>query len=294
MKLNFAQALSLESAKAVLFGANTQGAGVSQSFVGQTLLPQFDGLGLFSADAIRKADNESPGLPDNLRLGTDLFDIGNLDLNELTPAQSIEVVKQTYSDFFSQDKIVIGLGGDHLIKYAALSAVSDRYPGCGIVYVDAHPDTVHSEKIAYNSILSHTFGLPGLSPCNTTIVGLRQLDALEAKGLKTWNPHVVRSSNFPELGVSGVFQKIRSQLHACGSIYLSIDLDGIDPSSAPAVEAAYPGRPTLDDMIYLIRSISNHFRIIGMDISEHLPQLDTFKLTALTSARILKEVYSHI
>jgi agmatinase len=291
-KLDYAAAPNVDSALAVVFGANSQGAGISESFVGQTIKDKLIAPTLFSGDAIRVADNESPSLPDNFKLGSHLFDAGNLDLEGLTPAQQITKIKNQYLNLFAAKKFAIGLGGDHFIKFAALSAVSEAVPGTAVIYVDAHPDCVLSDSLAYNTILHHAFQLPGISPLQTSVVGLKQVNEAEAEGLRKWQPCLIRSTDFAALSMADVIEKLKHQLRGCQNVYLSVDLDGLDPSSAPAVEAAYPGRPSLHDLICIIHSFAEDFHFIGMDISEHLPQLDPFKITGLTAARLLKEAYS--
>ncbi len=87
-------------------------------------------------------------------------------------------------------------------------------------------------------------------------------------------------------------QKIQKKFRGLKYLYFSIDLDGLHPSCAPAVESPYPGGPTIDQAILLVQLLRGHFNYIGMDITEFVPALDHQHITALSAARLLKEFYS--
>ncbi|CEG56101.1 Agmatinase (fragment) [Legionella fallonii LLAP-10] len=86
-------------------------------------------------------------------------------------------------------------------------------------------------------------------------------------------------------------QKIVTQFSGLKYLYFSVDLDGLNPSCAPGVESPYPGGPDINQVIYLIHKLKEHFVYVGMDISELIPKLDPNHVTALSAARILKEFY---
>lgn len=283
--LQFATCADERRARSVLFGANTQGAGFSESARGKSDAPR----ALFTADSVRAADNESPSLTEQLADGSTLFDAGNLPLEGLAPDEQVARTRERFLGLFRQGQRPICLGGDHLIKYAALSAVSAAFEDCGVVYFDAHPDCALDERLFYGSILHHAWKLPHVRPERTSLLALRQVSLVEREGLRHWKPGIIHAMDFCVRGVPGVLESLRAQLGDSKRLFLSIDLDGLSPHEVPAVEAPYPGGPTLMELLAVLRSLADHYELVGMDVSEFIPEFDPVKLTALTTARLVKE-----
>ena len=283
--LQFATCADESRARSVLFGANTQGAGFSQSARGNSDAPR----ALFTADFVRAADNESPSLTEQLADGATLFDAGNLPLEGLPPEAQVERTRERFLGLFRQGQRPICVGGDHLIKYAALSAVSAAFEDCGVVYFDAHPDCALDERLFFGSILHHAWKLPHVRPERTSLLALRQVSRVEREGLRHWKPGIIPALDFCERGLPGVLESLHAQLGGARRLFLSIDLDGLAPHEVPAVEAPYPGGPTLRELLALLRALADRYELVGMDITEFIPEFDPVKLTALTTARLVKE-----
>ncbi|MBN1204935.1 MAG: arginase family protein [Myxococcaceae bacterium] len=284
--LSYATCARESEARSVLFGANTQGAGFSDSARGKDGKPR-EG---FTADFVREADNESPSLTEHLEDGAALFDSGNLPLAGLGVEAQVAAVRARFLELFRAGRRAIGVGGDHHIKYAALAAVSDAFEDCGVIYFDAHPDCALDEKLYFGSILHHAWKLPRVRPDRTSLLALRQVSAREREGLRHWKPGIIHALDFCERGVPGVLDTLCAQLGPVRRVFLSVDLDGLAPHEVPAVEAPYPGGPTLRELLVLLRGLSRRYEIVGMDISEFIPEYDPVKLTALATARLIREV----
>ncbi len=288
-QFNYASCTNRAHARCEVFGANTQCAGTAQTF---TLSHD---RGLFSADFMRGVDNRLNSLPENFKTGDYLWDAGNLHFNEHCIRAETELVSSRFEALLQEEKVPICLGGDHVIKYSALKALDSIIPGeYGVLYLDAHPDCESQETLSYSSILHHGFILPSLKPRQIMLTGIRQFTENEAKALKAYQPHigVIMGSEFASASLENMIDKIIKQFSGLKYLYFSIDLDGLNPSCAPAVESPYPGGPTLNQVIYLIQNLRKHFTYIGMDISEFIPQLDKNHITALSASRIMKEFYS--
>ncbi|MBM7114467.1 arginase family protein [Archangium primigenium] len=283
--LRFATCAEERQARSVLFGANTQGAGFSESARGQSDTPR----AVFTADFVRAADNESPSLTEALADGRTLFDAGNLPLEGLPASVQVERTRERFLGAFRQGQRPICVGGDHLIKYAALSAVSAAFEDCGVVYFDAHPDCALDERLFYGSILHHAWRLPHIRPERTSLLALRQVNAAEREGLAHWKPGIIPALDFCVRGLPGVLDALQAQLGGARRLFLSIDLDGLSPHEVPAVEAPYPGGPSLRELLALMHALAGRYELVGMDITEFLPAFDPAKLTALTTARLVKE-----
>ncbi|RKG67139.1 arginase family protein [Corallococcus terminator] len=272
-------------ARAVLFGANTQGAGFSESVRGRSDAPRT----LFTADFMRDADNESPSLTESLEDGDGLFDAGNLPVEGLAVPAQLSVVRDRFASLFRRGQRAIGVGGDHHIKYAALAAVNDVFEDCGVVYVDAHPDCAQSDALAFDSILHHAWKLPHVRPERTSLFGIRQVNAREREGLRAWKPGVIHAVEVVERGLPAVLESMAAQLGGVRRVFVSVDLDGLAPHEVPAVEAPYPGGPTFRELLVLLRGLARRYELVGLDVSEFIPELDPARLTALVTARLVKE-----
>lgn len=289
-KLRYACCSNYTEADCILFGANTQNAGTAPTFTTED-----DRKALFSADIIRQIDNELYSLPENFKSGNKLWDMGNIELVNNTITSEINTVSSQYCTIFKDKKIPICLGGDHIIKFAALSALDLIVPNqYGVVYIDAHPDCEKQDTLSYASILYHGFLLPHLTPLQVMLVGIRQFTEHEVLSLNAYQSDIgiIKGTDFGLLNMKEILEKIRKQFKGLKYLYFSIDLDGLSPCCAPAVESPYPGGPTLNQILYLIQNLRSDFNYIGLDISEFIPNLDKNHLTALTASRLLKEFYS--
>jgi agmatinase len=288
-KLMYASSPDYDNAQSVVFGVNTKCAGTAPTF---SLASDRDE---FSADFIRKVDNRLFSLPENFKQGINLWDEGNLPIQHHTTSAEIQLVYSKFYSLMQDEKKPICLGGDHIIKYAALKALDATVAGnYGVIYLDAHPDCEAQDAVSYSSILHHGFLLPSLTPRQMMLTGIRQFTESEAASLATYQPDIgiIMGSEFAQANLKLMTEKIIHQFSGLKYLYFSIDLDGLNPSCAPAVESPYPGGPNLNQVIYLLHSLRKHFTYIGMDICELIPKLDHNHITALSAARIAKEFYS--
>lgn len=286
--MDYASCKDQANASAVLFGVNTKTASHSESHLKHIKMDRQ----IFSGDFIRQADNVSPALPQNLLLGDKLYDAGNVSIESHTQIDEITLVKEQYINIFKSGQRPIAMGGDHILKYAAFSAASECFSDCGIVYIDAHPDCQVSEDINFYSILHHAFKLPHISKDNVNVVGLRQINQVEAEGMKHHQLVVTWATDFIEYSIDVIYQRLKKQFQHYKHVYFSIDLDGLNPASAPAVEQPYPGGPGIEQILVLLRKFSNDFKLIGLDVTEFVPEIDSACTTALTAAGLIKEFYS--
>ena len=288
MKFEYAKCKSMSEARAVLFGADTNAAGHSESHLGlqglksQIRTPQF----------VRLASNESPSLPRNLQIGEKLFDDGDLLIRGTSNREQIDEVKRKFQSIWRSGQVPICLGGDHLVKHAALEELQATFPQTLVLYIDAHPDLVLSDVYNYATVIHQALLRDPSWVESIFLTGMRQINESEARGLKHWKPHIIWAQDFHVRSIREILANFTRLNQRFSKIYISVDLDGLDPSCAPAVEAPSPGGPLLAHILELIHQLADAFEIVGLDISEFIPDLDTTRLTSLTSAQIVMEVYS--
>lgn len=174
---------------------------------------------------------------------------------------------------------LICLGGDHAITHPIMRAVRRHHPALTILHIDAHPDIYHAYQ---GNPRSHT------SPF-ARIMEEKLADRLIQVGLRTINDH--HREQFERFGVEVIDTARWSGdlgLSLKTPVYISMDIDALDPAHAPGVPSREPGGLSPRQVIDWIHAIDRP--IVGADIVEYNPSCDISNLTALVAAKLLKEI----
>ncbi|HEY4163057.1 MAG TPA: arginase family protein [Dongiaceae bacterium] len=174
---------------------------------------------------------------------------------------------------------LVSLGGDHAITHPIMRAVRRRHPRLTILHIDAHPDIYHAYQ---DNPRSHA------SPF-ARIMEERLTDRLIQVGLRAVNDH--HRAQFKRFGVETIGAarwdpNLRLDINT--PVYISLDIDGLDPAYAPGVSHREPGGLSPRQVIDLIQSIDQP--IVGADIVEYNPRCDLSNITATVAAKLLKEI----
>lgn len=196
-------------------------------------------------------------------------------------------------DIVSTKKIPITIGGDHSITTIILQAIYDTFEGekISLLYFDAHPDFVSSTQNYYGSVITDSSGYINFT--KSILIGTRAAEMEELKNASKQKLEIITPIDIIELGINATVKKIIAK---CGSnkVYMSIDLDCMDPGVAPGVSVPAPGGLFPVDLIYMIKKISENLQILGMDIVELSPDYDLNQNTANHAARILMETIASL
>ena len=196
-------------------------------------------------------------------------------------------------DIVSTKKIPITIGGDHSITTLILQAIHDALDGekISLLYFDAHPDFVSSTRNYYGSVITDSFDYINFT--KSILIGTRAAELEELENASKHRLEIITPLDILELGINSTVKKIISKC-ASSKVYLSIDLDCMDPGVAPGVSVPAPGGLFPLDLIYMIKKITENLDIIGMDIVELSPDYDLNQNTANHAARILMEMISSL
>jgi agmatinase len=128
---------------------------------------------------------------------------------------------------------------------------------------------------------------------NSILIGTRAAEPEELENASKQKLEIITPLDIIESGINTIVKRIISK---CGSskVYLSIDLDCMDPGVAPGVSVPAPGGLFPLDLIYILKKISENVKIVGMDIVELCPDYDLNQNTANHAARILMETISSL
>jgi agmatinase len=210
--------------------------------------------------------------------GKRVFDGGNLT--------SRKEVSKLAHDFASKGKLPIFIGGDHSLTTEAIKGISNAIGSrLALLYFDAHPDFVSSSRNYYGSVL--TDSAQSLDFKSSMLIGTRAAEPEELVNASKEGVQIINPLDIAELGVRRVAEKIEERTRN-SRIYISVDLDCLDPSFAPGVSVPSPGGLSSIDLIYLLnRSLAGN--VVGLDIVELCPDFDFNGMTASVAARILSE-----
>jgi len=209
-----------------------------------------------------------------------LDDLGDVPLaNERASTDDADRITGAIAAQLAEGRQTITLGGDHSITYPILRAVSECHDDLTVVHIDAHPDLYDDLD---GNPLSHAspFARALESGCMTRLVQL---------GIRTATPHQRQQADRWDVTMLSPRQLDRFDgTDLSGPIYLSIDLDGLDPSVAPGVSHHEPGGLTVRELLDVIEALPG--RLVGADIVELNPTRDLVDMTAMVAAKLVKEV----
>lgn len=211
-----------------------------------------------------------------------ILDFGNITRDDLY---------RLIFDIVTAKKIPITIGGDHSITTIILQAVNEALDGdkVSLIYFDAHPDFVSSTRNYYGSVITDSSNYIDFK--KSVLIGTRAAEQEELLNASKRGLEIVTPLDILEVGINHVVKKIISKCKS-NKVYLSIDLDCMDPGVAPGVSVPVPGGLFPLDLIYMIKKITENLQVVGMDIVELSPDYDINQNTANHAARILMETIS--
>jgi agmatinase len=246
-------------------------------------------------DVLRNASNDSEFFERGAKLiptspmrgtfdGKWIFDAGNIP--------NKQKLRQMVYEIASQGKLPIIIGGDHSLTTDAIQAVSAATrKKLSLLYFDAHPDFVSSTRNYYGSVL--TDSTQSLNFRKSMLVGTRAAEPEELDNARTADLMIVNPLDVAELGVKKLAQMIRTRTSG-SKVYISVDLDCMDPAFAPGVSVPSPGGLSSTELIYLLNKAVSAGNVVGIDIVELSPDYDINGMTAMLAARIMSECIASI
>ena len=201
------------------------------------------------------------------------------DLREMAAPDAFARIEAAISGIVADKKRPVSLGGDHSITYPILHAVGKRIPGLTLVHFDAHPDLYANYEGN-----PHSHASPFARICEEKLVqrliqiGIRTLNAHQREQSKRYDVEIFEMRNLPNL----------AKLKLVGPIYVSFDMDVLEPGLAPGVSHWEPGGLTTREALHYIQALP--WPIVGADLVEFNPERDRSGLTAMVAAKILKEL----
>lgn len=219
-------------------------------------------------------------------------DLGDAPVNPMNKDKSIDMIEGFFAELRDNDIVPIAIGGDHTIPLPILRALAKDEP-VGVLHFDAHADTLDElcgDKFNHATFLrrGHEEGL--VDPKRVVQVGLRgsRFDANDIQYGYDVGYSIITMDEYEDMGRAAVIQRIDEVLGA-GPVYISLDIDGLDPAFLPGTGVPEIGGITPRDAQVILRSLRGR-HIVGADISEVSPCFDPTGITCVTVANLMFEM----
>lgn len=234
--------------------------------------------------AIRLA---SPGLEEHsLYTGKDLRDVSFHDAGDLllpygNVSRSLEIIERAVSRILADGKFPLLLGGEHLISLGALRAAAGRFAGLAVIHLDAHADLrtdYLGEMESHASVMYRAHQELGVELFQ---FGIRSATAEELAFAR-------QHTHFYPFHV---LAPLKEQLDGLRGrpVYVSVDIDVVDPAYAPGTGTPEPGGVSSAELLAVLPLLSD-LNVVGFDLVEVSPVYDTAGITAMLGAKVVREV----
>jgi agmatinase len=206
------------------------------------------------------------------------FDAGDRPVDD--DAESFMAIERHIGGITQRGALPLVLGGDHAITYPVMRAIHGEHGPVNILHFDAHPDLYNDFE---GNPYSHASPLArvleqGLAK-RVSQVGIRTLSEHLREQVARFGVESHEMKDFDAASFAPGFD---------GPVYISLDLDALDPAFAPGVSHHEPGGLTVRDVLGIIQRLPN--RIVGADVVEYNPGRDINGMTAMVAAKLVKEI----
>ena len=220
-------------------------------------------------------------------------DIGDVPINTFNLKKSVDIITDFYDEVLSHDTIPLTLGGDHTLTWPILRAMRDKFGPVALVHVDAHADIndeMFGEKIAHGCPFRRAWEDECLINNKVYQIGLRGTgygpDDFDWARQQGWA--VIPAEECWYKSLAPLMADIRSKI-GDAPVYLSFDIDSLDPAYAPGTGTVEVGGLTSTQALEIIRGMAG-LNVIGGDLVEVSPPYDPTGNTALIGANFLYEM----
>jgi len=219
-------------------------------------------------------------------------DIGDVPINTFNAPACVPIIRDFVAAVVQAGAIPISIGGDHTITHPILQAISSRHGRVGVIHVDAHADVnrvMFGEPINHGSWMRRAIEEDLVDPHKVVQIGLRATGyaADDFDWIAGLGARVVTAEECWHRSLTPLMAEVREQI-GDAPVYLTFDIDGLDPSVAPGTGTPEVGGLTSIQGLEVIRGCRG-LNLVGSDLVEVAPMYDTSGNTALVGANLLFE-----
>ena len=231
-----------------------------------------------------RSDATNPYSENGLHIDLDstLEDRANLAL-PTDPETARDAIDRQVADILSENGRALCVGGDHFVSYPILRAYAKAFANLTVVQFDAHPDLYDSfEGNRYSHACPFARVMEEGLATRLVQIGIRTMTPHQREQADRFGVEVIEMRNFSQT----------LELSFDGPVYITFDLDGLDPAFAPGVSHQEPGGFSTREALSIIHAIDAP--IVGADVVELNPTTDIGGMTAKVAARLVKEIASQM
>lgn len=210
-------------------------------------------------------------------------DIGDLNLPMGDVKKSLDIIYTTAKQILADQKKSIMIGGEHLVTYPVVKAYHEQYPDLKIIHLDAHTDLRNEflgMKLSHATVLKRCYDL--LGDGRIFQFGIRSGDKHEFDFAKQGHTYMER---FTLNTLDKVIEEIKSS-----PVYITIDLDVLDPSVFPGTGTPEPGGISYKELLSALKSFEKLDNVVGVDMVELAPKIDSTDVSTAVAVKTLREL----
>jgi len=224
-----------------------------------------------------------------------VVDYGDAAVVPADPERSHAAIRQVAGEIVEAGAIPVTLGGDHSITEPCVAAVAEWCGAVGMIHFDAHADTgreVFGVELSHGTPMFRLVEGGRVAGARYAQIGLRgywpgpaEFDWQAEQGVATFFMHDVR-----DRGIREVVRRALAHVGA-GPVYVTVDVDVLDPAFAPGTGTPEPGGMTSVDLLWAVREVASQVELAGADVVEVLPAaVGSADVTALVAERVVREL----
>lgn len=202
------------------------------------------------------------------------------------PEQCVMEMKSAAKAVLDKKKFLLSLGGDHAISIGPILAASEIWPGMGVLQVDAHLDLReewNGSRYNHACVMRRVLqaGIGPLVQVGIRAVSKEEHEVIIAHGLKPFYAHRIDPGSFSWIDeILDILPK---------HVYMTVDLDGLDPSEMPGTGTPEPGGLSYRQLVKLIRAVGREKEVVAADVNE-LAKIEGSQVSETVAARVAEKI----
>ena len=262
-----------EEAKIVIFGApydSTTSYRPGARVASRTMRGESYGLETFSPYQNKDLSEQA------------VYDAGDLELPFGSPVHALDQIEEFAAELHKDGKIPVMIGGEHLVTLPAVKAAFEANPDLHIIHFDAHTDLRKEylgETLSHSTVMRRVWEMVG--DCRIFQFGIRSGEREEFE----WGASHLYTNRYNLDGLPDVIKKLKGK-----PVYLTIDLDVLDPSVFPGTGTPEPGGVSFAQLHEAVVAVASRLHIVSADINELAPNYDPSGCSTAVACKILREL----
>jgi len=202
-----------------------------------------------------------------------------------SPEAMVAAVREAALDLIADGKTVVGVGGEHAVSVGLVQAHHECYPGLNVLQLDAHADTRDEYE---GSRYSHACVMARVAEiCDYVQVGVRSMDAAEKSKLDRGRTFFAHEMAANASWMDDVVALMK------GPVYVTVDLDVLDPGEMPSTGTPEPGGLTYREVTKLLAAVCREKNVVGFDVVELMPNAHN-KAPDFLAARLIYQIMAYM